>query len=106
MTNRIHFHDLPHSRRVKEEFERLATSLRDEFPEIQKLEVSLNHSHEDKETHVHVTGKDLELAARAACRELHDSLVEAFDRLRRQLRKRHDKVIYARRREAQKNSRG
>jgi ribosome-associated translation inhibitor RaiA len=102
MTNRIHFHDLPHSQQIKDEFEKLATGVREEFPEIKKLEVSLNRSNDDLETHVHVTGKDLDLASSAKSRELRESLSEAFERLRKQLRKRHDKVIYSRRRVAQK----
>ena len=102
MTNRIHFHDVPHSAEIKQEFERLAATLREEFPEISKLKVSLNQSRAELETHLHVTGKDLELAAQANSHEPRISLQEAFERVRRQLRKHHDKVIYARRREAQR----
>jgi ribosome-associated translation inhibitor RaiA len=103
MSNRIRFHDIPPSDHIKEEFEKLATNLREEFPGIMKLEASLKRVNDDLETQLRVTGKDLELASNASSRELRESLSEAFEHLRRQLRKRHDKVIFSRRREAQKS---
>jgi len=105
MNFRIHFHDVPHSDEIKQECERLVDSLQQEFPETSKFEVSLNHTGEEHETHMHVTGKDLEVAAKANGRELRDSIAEAFERLRRQLRKHHDKQIFARRRGAQRSER-
>jgi ribosome-associated translation inhibitor RaiA len=95
---RIHFHDVPHSDKVRDECEDLATALREEFPETSKCEVAISHAGEEKELHLHVTGKDLDLAAHAQARELHEAMTEAFDRVRRQLRKHHDKQIFSRRR--------
>ena len=108
MTNRIHFHDdVPHSKANKEEFEKLAGELQEEFPEISRLEVSLNHQRDDFETHIHITGKDLELASKGNSElGIKESLADAFDRARRQLRKHHDKVIFQRRRDSQKTNRG
>ncbi len=104
MSFRIHFQDVPHSDSIREECEATAGALRAEFPETSKVEVTLTHTGEDHSTHVHVTGKDLDLASRAESRELREALNEAFERVRKQLRKHHDKVIFGRRREAQKAS--
>ncbi len=106
MNFRIHFHGVSHDDDIKQSCQRLAESLKDEFPETSKFEVSLSHTGEEHETHMHVTGKELEIAATASGRELRDSIAEAFERVRRQLRKRHDKQIYTRRRDGQRNERG
>ncbi len=105
MNFRIHFHGVPHSDDIRQGCERLADSLKEEFPEASKFEVSLNHTGEEHETHMHVTGKDLEIASSANERELRDSIAEAFERVRRQLRKHRDK-IYERRRGAHRGERG
>jgi ribosomal subunit interface protein len=105
MTVRIHFRDLPHSNVIKEGCERLANSLKEEFPETSKFEVSMNHNGEQHETHVYVTGKDLEVASSANDHELQESIAEAFERVRRQLRKHHDKLIHTRRRGASRTER-
>ena len=106
MTVRIHFRDLPHSDVIKKGCERLANSLKEEFPETSKFEVSMNHNGEQHETHVYVTGKDLEVASSANDHELQGSIAEAFERVRRQLRKHHDKLIHTRRRGASRTERG
>jgi len=104
MPTRIHFHDLPHSKRIKEEFEKLADELREDFPEVIKIEVRLGHSSEELETLVRISGKNLELTANATRRDLRASLLEGFERIRRQLRRHRDKVIQTGRREATKIS--
>ncbi len=106
MNFRIHFHGISHDDDIKQSCQRLADSLQDEFPETSNFEVTLNHTGEEHESHMHVTGKELEIASSASGRELRNSIEEAFERVRRQLRKRHDKQIYTRRREAQRNERG
>ncbi len=98
MSFRIHFHDIPHSDAIRDECEQLATALREEFPEASKCEVTVTHAGEKHELHLHVTGKDIDVAAHAQARELRETVSEAFDRARRQLRKHHDKQIFARRR--------
>lgn len=100
MSLRIHFHGLRQSEAVKRECERLVSELRDEFPGTSKFEVSLGLSGEDHQTNVHITGKDLDVASSSRGRELRDSITAAFERVRRQLRKHHDKQIFSRRRES------
>lgn len=105
MSFRIHFQDLPPSAALRDECERWVSELESEFPETSKFEVTLTHAGAEHETHVHITGRDLELASSAKGRGQREAIEEAFERLRRQLRKRRDKQILGRRREAQKPSR-
>ena len=105
MSFRIHFHDdIRRSNRLHEECERICEGLRTEFPEAGKFEISLHRTGDEYETNIHVTGKDLSMAASAHRRTLKESTAEAFSRLQRQLRKRHDKQISTRRREAHRTA--
>lgn len=105
MPFRVNFRDTPHSEVIQGECEALAQGLRGEFPETSRVEVTLGHERDEYEAHVHVTGKDIDLAARAKSRE---SLVvaarEAFHRAHAQLRKHHDKTIFKSRRDGHKNN--
>jgi ribosome-associated translation inhibitor RaiA len=58
----------------------------------------------EHETHVHINGKDLDVASRAKAIDLLGSVNDAFEKARRQLRKRHDKQIFSRRREPHRTS--
>ena len=98
MSLQIHFHDVPHSDTVRSACERLAEGLSQEFPETSKYEVTLSHSKGDHEAHVNVTGRDIDVAAAAEKRDLAEAVTEGFERVRRQLRKHHDKQIFSRRR--------
>ena len=68
------------------------------------MEVNLHHDRDEYEAHVHVTGKDIDLASSAKTRE---SLVvaarEAFHRAHAQLRKHHDKAVFKHRRDGHKD---
>ncbi|MFI5315862.1 MAG: HPF/RaiA family ribosome-associated protein [Myxococcota bacterium] len=100
MPFKMNFRDTPHAPELQSECEGLAQGLRDEFPETTRVEVTVGHDRDEYEAHVHVTGKDIDLAARARTRE---SLVvaarEAFQRAHAQLRKHHDKAIFKHRRD-------
>ena len=104
MSFRIHYQDVPHSERVRAECEELTNGLLQEFPESSKYEVTISQSGSDYEAHLHVTGKDLGINSKARGKEMRDTVVEAFEKAQRQLRKHHDKVIFGRRREAHKSS--
>ena len=103
MPFRMNFRDTPHSETVQGECEGLAQSLRDEFPETTRVEVTVCHERDEFDAHVHVTGRDIDLAARAKNRE---SMVvaarEAFAKAHAQLRKHHEKVIFKARRNGKK----
>jgi ribosome-associated translation inhibitor RaiA len=105
MTFRMSFQgDVPHSRRVEAWCRELAQGLQVDFPEAHKFEVCVSRSGTEHEAHVHVVGKDLKVAASAHRRALHEAVGEALTRAERQLRKRHDKQIFVRRREAQRTA--
>ncbi len=99
MSFQIRFQDLPHSSDARSECETRVQGLQEQFPETTKYEITLRQNRTAHDVHVHVTGKDLELAASADHHGLREAIVEAFERLERQLRKRHDKQIFARRRD-------
>ena len=75
----------------------MASGLHDEFQGTSKVELSLNRSGENFEARVHVTGKDIDIAAAAQHRAVREAAVEAIDRARKQLRKHRDKLIDRRR---------
>lgn len=95
--------DVPHSRRVAAECELICDQLSVEFPEASSFEVSLGRTGEQFDVHVHVTGRHVSLAAKAQQRVLGEALHAAFTRTERQLRKHHDKQIFARRREVHRH---
>lgn len=105
MSFRVHFQDVPPSERIRAECEELASHLGSEFPETDKFEVTIRRSGENFATHLHVTGKQVSVNSSAESRGMRETLQEAFERAHRQLRKHHDKVIFTRRREAQKSGR-
>lgn len=98
MSLRLHFHDVPHSDALRSDAERQVAELEQEFPETSKLEVSFSHDRAEHQTHVHLTGKEGEFAAHAANLDAKTSLEAAFARLRRQLRRHHDKRVFEGRR--------
>ena len=84
---------------MKQECERWVGVLEEEFPEVSKFEVTLTHTGGEHDIHVHITGKELGFASRATDRERHSAIEEAFEKLRRQLRRHHDKQIFTHRRD-------
>jgi ribosomal subunit interface protein len=99
MSLRVHFHDVPQSDDLRSEAERHVAALQQEFPATSKFEVSLSRDRAEHHTHVHLTGKEGEFAAHAANGDPRASLEAAFTRLRRQLRRHHDKRVLGRRRQ-------
>jgi ribosome-associated translation inhibitor RaiA len=101
MPFKMNFRDVPHSPQVQDECEGLAQGIRDEFPETSRVDVTLGQERGEYEVHVHVTGRDIDLAAHSKHR---DSVAiaarEAFEHAHAQLRKHHDKLIKNPRRDA------
>ncbi len=98
MSLRLHFHDVPHSDELRADAERHVGELQQEFPGTSKCEVSFSRDRAEHQTHVHLTGKEGEFASHAADADAKAALEAAFARLRRQLRRHHDKVVFERRR--------
>jgi ribosomal subunit interface protein len=98
MNVQLHLEDLEHPDPIRDTCGQWATDLESEFPQTTRLEISVRSVGSSHETHVHVTGKDLEVAAHARENDVMASLHDAFEKARRQLRKHHDKQIFGRRR--------
>jgi ribosome-associated translation inhibitor RaiA len=105
MPFKLSFKDMPHSDEVQRECESLADALRTEFPETTRVEITLGRARDEYDAHVHVTGKEIDLAGRAKHR---DSVAlaarEAFHHAHAQLRKHHDKQIFKQRRGSREKS--
>jgi ribosome-associated translation inhibitor RaiA len=100
MAFHIHFRDTPHSEHLRSECEGWGAALRQEFPETSRVEVTVSHDRDVHEVHVHVTGKHVDFASSAKSRDsVLVSARDAFDKLHAQLRKHHDKQIFAHRRD-------
>lgn len=100
MAFHIQFRDVPHSDELRAECEGRAAGMRQEFPEAMRVEVTLQRQRDAYEAHVHTTGKHVNFVGAGRSPE---SLVvaarEAFDKVHAQLRKHHDKQVFAHRRE-------
>lgn len=105
MPFRMNFRDTPHSDVVAGECEGLAQGLRDEFPETSRVEVTVGHDRGEYEAHVHVTGKDVDMASSGTSREsVLLAARDAFHKAHAQLRKHHDKAIFKHRRDGHDRS--
>jgi ribosome-associated translation inhibitor RaiA len=73
--------------------------LAQEFPETTRFEVSVTQDGDGHVVHAHVTGKDTDLAAHASHGDAARAADQALNTVAKQLRRGHDKRIFARRRE-------
>ena len=99
----IHFGEVEHDEPLRESIEKQCQRLAAEFGEIPKIEISLIANGAGFETHAHVTGKGIDIATHATASELAPSADLAFNKTERQIRKIHDKRIFAQRREARRD---
>ncbi len=99
----ISFKDGEVDERVRETIEKRCQILAKEFPETTHLEISLAPDGAGFTAHGHVTGRDIDVASHAEAIDARLAADQLMDTLARQLRKSHDKRIFARRREAQRD---
>lgn len=97
------FKDLEADERVRETIEKRCTQLAQEFPEVTRFEINLAEDGAGYAVHGHVTGKGRDVGAQADASELAPAADRLLEKLERQLRKSHDKQIFAQRREAQRD---
>jgi len=98
----ISFKDVEHDDAVRDELERRCEALAAEFPETTRFELHLTSTSPQVHARAHVTGKDVDAAAGATGPDARQAGQLALDKLERELRRHHDKKIFAHRREAQK----
>ena len=98
----IHFREVEQDEPLRESIEKKAEGLGNEFPEVSKIEISIAPNGVGFIANGHVTGKGTDIATHAKASEFAPAVDSVFDKVERQLRKIHDKRIFAQRREAQR----
>ena len=100
----IHFKSIDIDEAVREHLEARCEHLIAEFPEATHYELTLEDGANSVDAHCHVTGKNTRAAAHIAGADTpRQAGDQVLDKLERELRKNHDKRIFAPRRKAQKN---
>ncbi len=98
----IHFREVEQDEPLRELIEKKGEHLGNEFREVSKIEISLAKNGVGFIANGHVTGKGTDIATHAKASKLAPAVASVFDKVERQLRKLHDKRIFAQRREAQR----
>jgi ribosomal subunit interface protein len=98
------FKDLSSDESVREAVETRCRHLAAEFTEIVRIEITLSADGVGFTAHGHVTGSHIDIATHAAANQLLPAAEKLIGKVERQLRRAHDKRIFAKRREAQRNS--
>ena len=98
----VSFKDMDGNEEIREKLEGGCRTLGTEFPETTRFEVTLAPDGVGHAAHGRVTGRNTEIAAHAAAIEPAHAADKLLDTLQKQLRKVHDKHVFARRRESQR----
>ncbi len=107
MTQRLtlvtNFKDLSSDEAVRAAVDTRGQHLAAEFTEIVRIEVTVSADGNGFTAHGHVTGSHIDVATHAAASEMLPAVEKLMVKVERQLRRVHDKRIFAKRREAQRN---
>lgn len=98
----VHFKEVETDEELRSSIEEAGLRLAEEFHEIAKIEITLEANGSGFLAHGHVTGKGTDVATHAEASKLGPAADLVFDKLEPQLRKIHDKRIFAQRRKAQR----
>ncbi|HEY8154382.1 MAG TPA: HPF/RaiA family ribosome-associated protein [Myxococcota bacterium] len=108
MTQRLilltHFKELSKDEAVREAIEKRCRHLATEFDEIVRIEVTLAADGAGFTAHGHVTGKHIDVATHATANQMLPAAEKLLVKVEGQLRRVHDKRVFAKRREAQRKS--
>jgi ribosome-associated translation inhibitor RaiA len=99
----ISFKDIEHDEEVRERAEKRCRALAEEFPEPTHIGLTLAEERTGFSAHAHATGRT-ELAASASAPDLALAADRALEKLGKELRRAHDKRIFAHRREAMREN--
>jgi len=102
----LHFKDVEVDEALRTWIERRCEALLDEFPEVTHLELSVAQDGLGLSASGRVTGKRTDLGTHATAPEPRPVVAGVLARLRHQLRRTHDKRIFAARRVARKSREG
>jgi len=99
----VHAKDVEIDDHVREAIERRCGQLAEEFPEVARFELTVTEDGAGYAVNGHATGKNTDAVTHGAASEPGPAADQVLDRIERQLRKLHDKRIFAQRREAQRD---
>ena len=99
----LHFRDLEIDDVVRESVQRRCDHLADEFHEVNRFELTISENGSGFIVHGHATGKNTDVATHAEAEVARTASDQVLDKIERQLRRVHDKRIFSRRREAQRD---
>jgi ribosomal subunit interface protein len=99
----VHFKDVEIDEIVREAVQRRCDHLADEFHEATRFELTIEQNGMGFAVHGHATGKHTDVATHAKADTARTASDQVLEKIERQLRKLHDKRIFAQRREAQKH---
>jgi len=99
----VHFREIPNSERVRRSIEARCENLASEFEEVKRFEITFSQLGAEISAAGHATGKNTNVATQASGKNLRAAADQVIEKIERQLRKNHDKRIFAQRREAQRN---
>jgi ribosomal subunit interface protein len=102
LTLGINFKDLSKDEAVREAVEKRCRHLAEEFNEIVRIEITLAADGAGFTAHGHVTGKQIDVATHATANQMLPASEKLLVKVERQLRRVHDKRIFAKRRAAQR----
>jgi ribosome-associated translation inhibitor RaiA len=88
---------------IRSAIDRRCEHLAEEFREVAKFELTLEAEGAGFRVHAHATGKHTDVATHADAAEPGPAVDKALEGLAKQLRKQHDKRIFAQRRDAQRD---
>lgn len=99
----VHFKDVETEEEVREAIQRHCDRLVEEFAEVTRFEVTVFPNGAKFGVHGHATGKHTDVATSSEAETARTAADQVLDKIERQLRKVHDKRIFAQRREAQRD---
>lgn len=96
------FKGIEHDEELSQGVERRCRVLAREFPETTHFEVHLELEAGEVSVHAHVSGRNTQFASHARAAHARTASDVALEKLERELRRHHDKQIFASRRDAQR----
>ena len=99
----VRFREIPNSERVRRSIEVRCQNLASEFEEVTRFEITFTPLAAEVTAQGRATGKNTNVATQASGKNLRAAADQVIEKIERQLRKSHDKRIFAQRREAQRN---
>jgi ribosomal subunit interface protein len=99
----VHAKDLELDEPVRTSIERRCEHLAEEFHEVERFELTVTESGAGYSVHGHATGRHTDVATHAEASDPGPAADLVLDKIEKQLRRVHDKRIFAQRRDAQRD---